>query len=386
MYKIKDEVPAATAKALIVPFNILATLIAYGRLLDTGKFVKKSQFYLLFILIGYAIFVAVYVIATLIVMGVVYCKTDKKETAKHMLWFLFYLFTAFGVAAGYFAGDNITDAMTLDTEEDIDLTVISILILLGAKLGSYIIPYLVKCGKSSGETVYLTCSDCCDKNISWLEPSSPDNCSKCQDCPCRKDNPPNPIKFYELTFYALVLTIAIIQEIDITYKILQNFVSLTRNMCRTRKYNTLWGIYCGVLIIVIFEIAHGILEVINIYIKNKKNAEKKNQKQEVECGWIWVLYFIIVAGLAIIINAFFFVADNKLPLDCSSHFSMTTPSTNNPSRILTVPNKPNYELRVSFLVFSLAFSIILLVIGIANWSYFLYRYYNEPQKKNTTIN
>uniref|UniRef100_A0A1X7SN10 Uncharacterized protein n=1 Tax=Amphimedon queenslandica TaxID=400682 RepID=A0A1X7SN10_AMPQE len=70
MYKIKDEVPAATAKALIVPFNILATLIAYGRLLDTGKFVKKT----------------------------------------------------FGVAAGYFAGDNITDAMTLDTEEDIDLT------------------------------------------------------------------------------------------------------------------------------------------------------------------------------------------------------------------------------------------------------------------------
>lgn len=335
---MKQEVIAASVKALILPFNILATLIAYGALLKTGEFIESNQMLTYILFLGYGGLVLGFSVVTMVIIGMAYFN-KRMKMFEQIFWFISQVVLAAGASVAYFVGDNMNimnDAETSDNSEEIDLTVKSILILIGAKLGFKMIPHLVKSGKSFGKAT------CMHKN------KTNDSCS-----PYRNNNSPNEVKFYESLFYAVILTMAVVPEVDTTYTILYNLVSLTTNMCRTRKYNVLWVIYGGIMVIVMLEMIHGVSEA---FIKGEQR--NKNTK-----GRLYYIFLSIVAVLAIISNGFFFVADNELPLDCTTPYNIMTHA------------RANYKLRVAFLTVSFAFSLIILVIGIISWSYFLYQYY-----------
>ncbi|XP_019852838.1 PREDICTED: uncharacterized protein LOC109582535 isoform X2 [Amphimedon queenslandica] len=299
--------------------------------------------YILFL--GYGGLILGFSVETMVVFGMAY--RDKCKVFEQIFWFILEVVLAAGASVAYFVGDNMNimnDAETSNDSEEVDLTVISILILIGAKLGFKIIPHLVKCGKSFSKAT------CMHMNKTKINDSySPD----------KNNNSPNEVQFYESLFYAVILTMAVVPEVDTTYTILYNLVSLTTNMCRTRKYNVLWVIYGGIMFIVMLEIIYGVSEA---FIKGKQR--NKNTK-----GRLYNIFLSIIAVLAIVSNGFFFVADNELPLDCTSPFNIMTHT------------RANYKLRVAFLTVSLAFSLVILVIGISSWSYFLYQYYLYKKSK-----
>ncbi|XP_019857747.1 PREDICTED: uncharacterized protein LOC109586020 isoform X2 [Amphimedon queenslandica] len=295
------------------------------------------------VFLGYGGLVLGFSVATMVVFGM--ASRNKCKVFEQILWFILDVVLAAGVSVAYFVGDNMTimnDAETSNDSEEVDLTVISILILIGAKLGFEIIPHLVKCGKSVKEAI---CMRICKTN---------DTCS-----PDKNNNSPNEVQFYESLFYAVILTMAVVPEVDTTYTILYNLVSLTTNMCRTRKYNVLWVMYGGIMFIVMLEIIYRVSEAF-------KKGEKRNKNPK---GWLYIIFLSIIAVLAIISNGLFFVADNELPLDCTSPFNIMTHT------------RANYKLRVAFLTISLAFSLVILVIGISSWLYFLYQYYLYKKSK-----
>ena len=317
-------------------------------MLDTGEFSKESQKLTYWVLTGYGLLVLCFAIVTIAVIMNAYCRGYKKETAEQISWFVVQFGLAVAASLAYFVGDNTNDAKTNDDIEETDLTVISIISLIGAKLGYKIIPYITKCGKSSINTL---CQMCLRKRYSE-EP--------CENCQCRNDNLSNPVKLAESMLYAVILTMAIIPEVDATFTILYSLISLTTDTCRTRKYNTLWILYGGIILIALLETIYGMSQAFNIYFRSQKKAKKEKLDAK---GWLCSISFIVVAVLAVIVNGLVFVADNELPLDCSPHFNIVTHT------------RRNYTLRVAFLTVSLGLSLVIFFIQLGCWLYFLYQYH-----------
>ena len=250
-------------------------------------------------------------------------KKNYKEHAKQIILFLLDVMVV-GSTIVYYVGNNINEATPGE-----DLTVQSIIILLGAMLGFRIISSVRKFFQN------------------LFEGEEPNEDSSKQ--------------FMEKIYYATLRTLSLVPEVDATYTIFINLVNLMSDNCRMRNYNVLWVIYGGILVILI-------IEMVAAFVTALKNHYKKP---------IWMIYSIIIILLGVVGTGLFFVAVNEQPLDCSPHFRNIGRPTKEPITV-TLHEVKNYRLRVGFLVVSFVCSC--LIIGAAGLCW-IYKLYNERDKK-----
>ena len=321
--------------ALIVPFNVLYSLIITGAMLDRGSieevaFIVLAGIYLLLLIIVATTNATVYVSKECRNKGnenYLKCVENKKfcNYVKQILSFFVDVFAVITVIV-YYVGDNINEATPGE-----DLTVQSIIILLGAVLGFRIISSVKK---------YF-------KNLFKSEEPKDDSLEQ----------------FIEKIHYATLRTLSLVPEVDATYTIFINLVNLMSDNCRMRKYNVLWVIYGGILLILIIEMAYAFISAFRIHKEYLKKL-------------CWIAYSIIVVLLGVVGTGLFFVADNEQPLDCSPDYHRITTPTEKPVNI-TLHETENNGLRIGFLVISLLCSCTIIVIAGVCWIYSLYQDYNE---------
>lgn len=258
------------------------------------------------------------------------CVENKKicNYVKQILSFFVDVFAVITVIV-YYVGDNINEATP-----DEDLTVTSIIILLGAVLGFRIISSVKKYSK----------------NLFISEEPKEDS---------RK-------QFIQKIHYATLRTLSLVPEVDATYTIFINLVNLMSDNCRMRNYNVLWVLYGGILLILIIEMAYAFISAFRIHKEYLKKP-------------CWIAYSIIVVLLGVVGTGLSFVADNEQPLDCSPDYHRITKPTEKPVNI-TLHETENNKLRIGFLCVTLVFSLAIIILAGIGWIYFLYKFYNEEDK------
>ena len=295
-------------------------------------------------------------------------KKNYKEYAKQIASLLLDV-SVVGSSIAYYVGNNINEATPGE-----DLTVPSIIILLGAMLGFRIISSVKKLcqnlcedeepkeNKKPGDSEEQTEAEVPTKGEVPTEDQEPTEAEEPREP--REDQEPkddSSKQFMEKIYYATLRTLSLVPEVDASYTIFFNLVNLMSDNCRMRNYNVLWVIYGGILLILI-------IEMFAAFISALKNHYKKP---------IWMIYSIIIILLGVVGTGLFFVAVNEQPLDCSPHFRNIGRPTKEPITV-TLHEVKNYRLRVGFLVVSFVCSC--LIIGAAGLCW-IYKLYNERDKK-----
>ena len=295
-------------------------------------------------------------------------KKNYKEYAKQIASFLLDV-SVVGSSIAYYVGNNINEATPGE-----DLTVPSIIILLGAMLGFRIISSVKKLcqnlcegeepkeNKKPGDSEEQTEAEVPTKGEVPTEDQEPTEAEEPREP--REDQEPkddSSKQFMEKIYYATLRTLSLVPEVDASYTIFINLVNLMSDNCRMRNYNVLWVIYGGILVILI-------IEMVAAFVSALKNHYKKP---------IWMIYSIIIILLGVVGTGLFFVAVNEQPLDCSPHFRNIGRPTKEPITV-TLHEVKNYRLRVGFLVVSFVCSC--LIIGAAGLCW-IYKLCNERDKK-----
>ena len=295
-------------------------------------------------------------------------KKNYKEYAKQIASFLLDV-SVVGSSIAYYVGNNINEATPGE-----DLTVPSIIILLGAMLGFRIISSVKKLcqnlcegeepkeNKKPGDSEEQTEAEVPTKGEVPTEDQEPTEAEEPREP--REDQEPkddSSKQFMEKIYYATLRTLSLVPEVDASYTIFINLVNLMSDNCRMRNYNVLWVIYGGILVILF-------IEMFAAFISALKNHYKKP---------IWIIYSIIIILLGVVGTGLFFVAVNEQPLDCSPHFRNIGRPTKEPVTV-TLHEVKNYRLRIAFLVVSFVCSC--LIIGAAGLCW-IYKLCNERDKK-----
>ena len=265
---------------------------------------------------------------------------------KKILISILELFVVIATNIVYLLGDSKAEVSTDSAAEARDLTVQAILLLIPAILAFHVWEPL----KTSVAIIFK-----------FFE--NKDDSQENSD-----DSWENEVKldYYKAILYATMMTLSSVPETDATYTTLSNFVRLTRDNCRPRKYNILWVMYGAIIFSIIVKCISAFLKAFHkFYDKNKENWNLYL------IGWIG--YAVVTSVLAVIGNGFFFVVDNELPLDCSPHFHL-----NSTDRRLETKN---YNFRLGFLVVSWIFSVVILVTGGICWVNFLRLYSNDKSQE-----
>ena len=320
-----------------MPFDALYSLIIAGTLLDKGSISEDIAL----IILGVIYIIALFCVAVVnaFVYGCKKCTSisneneKSKDKCKKRIEIVKQIGLPFAdvgivgvVTVTYFVGNNINEATPGE-----DLTVQSIIILLGAVLGFRIISSVKK---------YF-------KNLFKSEEPKDDSLKQ----------------FIQKIHYATLRTLSLVPEVDATYTIFFNLVNLMSDNCRMRKYNVLWVIYGGILLILILEMAYAFISAFRIHKEYLKKP-------------CWIAYSIIVVLLGVVGTGLFFVADNEQPLDCSPDYHRITTPTEKPVNI-TLHETENNELRIGFLCVTLVFSLAIIILAGIGWIYSLYQDYNE---------
>ncbi|XP_019854405.1 PREDICTED: uncharacterized protein LOC109583469 [Amphimedon queenslandica] len=337
---LAESARSEATKALIVPFDILYSIIAIGVMRNGRDFSTKDQDITLGCLgAAYGVISLVFcLINSQAYLRNAFKNEDCWTRCKKIVIFILDFIVVVATNIIYLVGDSKAEVSTDSAAEERDLTIQGLLFLIPAILSFQVWKPL----KTLLETIFKFCKKEDDSEEDKLE-----------------------LDYYKAILYATVMTLSTVPEIDATYTTLSSFVRLTKDNCRPRKYNILWVMYSAI----IFNI---IVKCISVFLKALRKVYNKNKTKWNLSLIGWAAYAVITSVLAILSTGCFFVVDNDLPLDCSPHFRL-----NSTYRGLKTKN---YNFRIAFLVTSWVLSVAILVMGGICWGRFLRIYDNKSQE------
>ncbi|XP_019854406.1 PREDICTED: uncharacterized protein LOC109583470 [Amphimedon queenslandica] len=346
IYILAESARSEATKALIVPFDILYSIIAIGAMRNGRDFSTSDQKIVLFVLgAAYGVLSLGF---CLINSGAYLRNAFKNEDCwtrcKKIVIFILDFIVVVATNIIYLVGDSKAEVSTDSAAEVRDLTIQGLLFLIPAILSFHVWEPL--------KTLLAIIFKCCKKEGDSEEDSNKNLIKQLK------------LDYYKAILYATVMTLSTVPEIDATYTTLSNFVRLTKDNCRPRKYNILWIMYGAI----IFNI---IVKCISVFLKALRKVYNKNKTKWNLSLIGWAAYAVITSVLAILSTGCFFVVDNDLPLDCSPHFRLNSTYRRFETK--------NYNFRLAFLVTSWVLSVTILVMGGICWGRFL-KLYDKSQE------